>query len=123
VIDRIGRVAQASGWLRIPSMATALACLMAIVALLIASDSRESDRYLMPAALGLLWSVSVYTFIALFRSVPAKPSPDWAFLGRLRRKMTRAWYWLLALLFVCTTAGALFVTVQMLRVWLDEYTA
>lgn len=120
MIDKFQGIARLIRFLQLPSIAAGLICLFSILFILITSGSREGDRYLIPCILGLLWAMSLYSFIATFDSIPRKEKQTLKVLGKLKHKITRGWYWFIGLLFLGSTAGAVFLTYRMLSVWLKE---
>ena len=121
MIDRFRRIAQRIQILRLPSIVVGLACSISIVVILFISDSREADRWIMPSFVGLLWAMSVYSFIESFRSVPEKSKDEQGFLRTVRQRIRRGSYWFRGLLFLTATGLALVVTSRMVSIWLSEY--
>jgi hypothetical protein len=72
MIDKLQGIAQAIQILRLPSIAVGLISLASMVGIIFISKSHESDRFLIPSIAGLLWAISTYSFIVIFRSVPKK---------------------------------------------------
>ena len=120
MIDSFRRIAQRARILRVPSIVVALACLTSILVILLTSGSREEDRILMPSFVGLLWSVSLYSFIESFRSVPERLTEKQGLLSGLKGRIRRAWYWTKGLVLLISTAVALVVTSRMVSIWLAE---
>ena len=121
MIDSFRRIARRVQILRLPSIVIALACLTSILLILFTSGSREEDRLLMPSFVGLLWAVSLYSFIESFRSAPERLTENRGFLVGLKAKIQRSWYWIKGLVFLISTAVALVITSRMVSVWLAEY--
>jgi len=70
MIDKLQGIAKAIQILRLPSIAVGLISLASMVVIMFISESHESDRFLIPNIVGLLWAISAYSFIMTFRSVP-----------------------------------------------------
>ncbi len=79
------------------------------------------DRYLWPAMVGLLWSASTYAFIATFRFVPRPAAGESGVFARLRRRLRRTWFWLLALICAGTTLAVVIISVRLASIWLRHY--
>jgi energy-coupling factor transporter transmembrane protein EcfT len=123
VIDRLQRIALAIRFLRLPSMLAALVGLLALFATVLLSRSHAGDILVIPAFLGLAWGLSAYAFITTFQAVPDKADRGWGLFARLKRNLRRAWYGLIALLFLAATLLVVFLTYRMSMVWLREYFA
>lgn len=119
--DKLQRIAQAMGVLRLPSVVAGLVCLTLIVANLFFSRFHEGDRFLIPAFIGLLWAASAYAFIVTFRSVPERAREGMSLLARVGRRIHRAWYGCISLVFFAATAASLWITYRMLSAWLRDH--
>ena len=121
MIDQFQRVAQKLRVLRIPAVIIGLSSILVIVIIAFVSQSREGDRFLVPAIVALLWAMSTYGFIESFRSVPAPVTQSMSWFARLGRRLRRAWYWLIATVFIIVSAAAVFVAFRMLVIWVRNY--
>ena len=121
MIDRFQRFAVKLQMLRLPAVAVGLLGLAVIVATVFFSKSGEGDRFLAPAIVTLLWAMSTYAFITTFQSVPSRVSSGMSWLTRLGRRLTRAWYWFIALVFIAVSSTAVIVAFRMLAVWWRNY--
>ncbi|MEM7587804.1 MAG: hypothetical protein AAF560_30730, partial [Acidobacteriota bacterium] len=70
---------------------------------------------------GLLWSFSAYNFVVVFRSVPERATHSVGSWGRLKNRIERGGYWLVAALFSGTTLGLVALSYKLLSVWLKDY--
>ena len=96
----------------------AIAVMCIIVALSVFQISVfAGDAFLIPAFVGLLWFLSLYSFIACFRSLPAKSDPEARRLTRLRSSLARAFYWLIAGLLLCISVAVILVSIRFLRIY------
>ena len=121
MIDQFQRVAQKLRILHIPALVVGVSSILAIIATVFFSQSREGDRFLVPAIVALLWAMSTYGFIESFRSVPAPVTQSMSWFARLGRRLRRAWYWLIASIFIVVSVAAVFVALRMLAVWVRNY--
>lgn len=122
MIDTLQRIAARISPLRHVAVALAVVCLVGLAMILfVAPASGDSNRFLVPALVGFVWCVSAYGFIDTFQSVPARMDESHSFFARVRRALTRGWYWLLAIAFAASTAAALLLTFKLGSVWLDKY--
>ena len=95
--------------------------LVVAVTVVFGSKSHEEDFFLIPSAVGILWSIAAYSFLISFHTVPHKAEKSWKFFKRLKRNIARGGYWLMGIVFLGTTIGALFVSYRMIAIWLRDY--
>ena len=121
MIDKLQRISQATQILRLPSIAVGLISLASMVVIMFISESQESDRFLIPSIVSLLWAISTYSFIVTFRSVPKKANKSLRFFSKLKRNINRGWYWFIGVVFFGTTVAVMFLTFRMVSIWLESY--
>jgi hypothetical protein len=121
MIDLLNKIATYLQFLRIPFIVLGLISLAAMITIIIGSKSYEDDFFLIPSAVGVLWSITSYSFLINFSSVPKRADPSWKFFRRLKHHVSRAGYWLLGNVFFATTLGALFASYRMFSIWLRDY--
>lgn len=82
--------------------------------LLVAASLFIADFYtwLMPAFLLFLWSLLAFSFLTLFAQLPEAAAPHQGRLLRLKNKLKRGLYWLLAVVFLLLTLGILGMTLR-----------
>lgn len=119
MIDKFQQMAQALQFLRLPAVVLGGASLVFVGSIIFVVDSPTGERFLIPGIVSLLWALSVYAFIETFRVIPARADKSLGFFGRLKRKLSRGWYWLIGIIFVATSAAVLFVSYRLLFVWLS----
>ena len=83
MIDKFQRIARTIHFIKLPAIAIGLISLLFIIS---------------------------FAFIVNFQFIPAKADKSMRFFSRLKRNIHRAWYWLVALIFLGATAGAVFIT-------------
>jgi len=121
MIDKLQGFAQTIQILRLPSIAVGLISLASMVVIMFISKSPESDRFLIPSIVGLLWAISTYSFIVTFRSVPEKSNISLKFFSKLKRNINRGWYWFIGIVFLGTTVAVMFATYRLVSIWLRDY--
>lgn len=82
--------------------------------LVVFGDPQTSDPLLLPAIVGILWSLCAALFVNTFETVPPAAGPELRGWTRLRRRLTRLWYGLLAIAFLGLTVAALLLTRRLL---------
>jgi len=121
MIDKLGKIAQALQVLRLPAVVVGLASLIAMTVIIFTSKSHGEDVFLIPSVVGVLWAITTYSLVVGFSSVPQKAEQSWKFLRRVKRKFARAWYGLLAIVFLGTSIVAVSVTYRMISIWIRDY--
>ncbi|MFK7911402.1 MAG: hypothetical protein AB8F34_12500 [Akkermansiaceae bacterium] len=120
IIEKLQRIAQTIQILRLPAIAVGLISLASIVVIIITSESHEGDRFLIPSFVGLLWAMSTYSFIVVFRSVPEKASKTLSLFSKLKRTINRGLHLLIGVVFIGTTVFALIVTYKLISIWMKD---
>lgn len=121
MIDTLKKIADSLQFLRLPSVALGLTSIIALITIIVAPDSFEEKFFAIPSAVGLLWSVTTYSFLVYFRAVPEKADLSWKLAKRLKRRIVRAGYWIMGAVFIATTTAATFVSFRMITIWLRDY--
>ena len=121
MIDKFQRIARTIHFMKLPAIAIGLISLLFIISFVFIAQSDAGNRWLMPGFIMLLWAISTYTFIVNFQLIPAKADKSMRFFSRLKRNIHRALYWLVALIFLGVTVGAVFITYRMTYVWIKDY--
>ena len=121
MIDSFQKFANRLWYLRIVAVGAGVLFFVLVVVIILFSNAREDDKYLIPGFLGILWSLSAYAFISNFQSVPEKAKRSDGFLHRLKRNIHRSWYWIIAFIFTGTTVAVVFLTFRLVSIWLNDY--
>jgi len=121
MIDKFQRIAQTIQILKLPSFLVGSICLVSFVVIVLSAGSGEGNRFLMPSFVGLVWAATTFSFIATFRTIPVIVEQSQGFIGRFKRRLSRAWYWFIAVVFVGTTFTALIMTGRLMSIWLKDY--
>lgn len=121
MIDKLKKYSVYIRYLRLPAIAVGFFCLITTIVILLDSDAHYGNRFLIPSFVGLIWAMSIYTFIVTFQSVPEKANSSLSIFGKLKRHLQRSWYWIISVLFLSTTIAAIYFTNSVISVWLSEY--
>ncbi len=121
MIDRFRVLAQRLSPATPGFVAAAAVCFVAFWCVLLGTSPRVQDRYLVPLLLGLLWSLSAWSFVLNFKTVPDPAAAAVGVFERLQRRLQRVWCWLLALLFAATTGALLVLSFRVLAIWYRDY--
>lgn len=117
MIDRFQQLARLMYPLRYLALAGCGMALAGLTVILLSAPGHASERYLPLCAAGLFWCLSGYAFIINFHTVPQRPAPDSGLWARVKHRLQRAWYGLLALVFIATSVAALWISLRMLLLW------
>lgn len=119
MIDTLQRIAVRIRPLRRVAVVLGVVCLAGLAMIVfVAPAAGDSNRFLVPAIVGFIWCLSAYGFIDAFQFVPEKLDRDHGLFARIKRGVSRARFWFLALLFGGSTLAALFLTLKLGSVWL-----
>lgn len=117
MIDTLQRIARRLRPLRHVALILAFACLAALLVIVFGLPAAsDANRFLVPALVGFIWSLSAYGFIDTFQSVPARMDRAGGWMARAGRSLVRAWFWCLAALLGGSTLAALFLTYRLIAV-------
>lgn len=78
----------------------------------------HGDDWLIPALVGLCWSLTLYSLSKLFLVVPARADADSAWRVRLSVAIRRGLLWLLALLMIVLSVALLILSYQLMQTWI-----
>lgn len=121
LIDTLQKIAVRIQPIRLPLAFLSVFFFAGLLYIILTSTTHSGDLFLLPAIIGLLWSLSGYAFILNFRSVPPWDSATGGFFKRLKLRLFRLWYWVLASLFLGTTLALIVISIRLLRLWMRDY--
>ena len=121
MIDKFQQIAQSMRILLLPFMLVGAICLISLTAILIGATSDELERFLTPSLVGFVWAATASSFIATFRTIPEKADASQGLADKLRRRISRGWYWIMAVIFLGTTLAVLIFTGRLMTIWLKDY--
>ena len=118
MLDKFQRIALSARFLLLPSMLVGSICLVSMAIILISASSDEFEQYLRPSLLGFVWAATIYAFIATFRTIPDKAGEPQRLTGKIKHRISRGWYWFIAVVFIGTMVAALIFTGRLISIWL-----
>jgi len=121
MIDKFQRIAQSIRILLLPSALVGSICLVSMAIILLGARSDEFERFLTPSLVGFVWAATTYSFIATFCTIPEKADKSQRLIGKLKRTISRGWYWFIAVVFLGTAVAALIFTGRLMSIWLKDY--
>ena len=81
----------------------------------------SGERWVIPSIVGVLWALSVYSFIGSFQHVPVKADSRASLPAKLKAVLRRAPYWVLACLALISSAAVLILSYRLFSVWLHDF--
>ena len=88
---------------------------------LVTSRSQAEDLYFIPLLALFAWALMLYAFAMLFLRVPPMPEPGVKFLARVRVRLQRSAYWILAVTMLGVSGFLLLTTWQLATTWRMTY--
>lgn len=130
LIEKLSTISQKLFFLKPVNIAFALGCFVFIVYSFLFSSATghnaninanvsSADHSLVLFA--FMWSVLFNLFLTVFKSIPTKKPANKkiSLIKRIKLSILRFFYFSFALFFIGLTAVILFLTIRMLRVWLN----
>ena len=118
MIERLQGIAIFLAYFRLLIIGLGIGFLTIFVLSLFENPWLEGDGWLIPALLGLCWSLTLYSFSQLFATVPARAADDANWRIKLSVVTRRGLLWVLALLMGCLSLALLVLSYELLRAWL-----
>ena len=78
------------------------------------------DSLLIPSMVLSLWAIVLWTMLHSFPGVPERLDGSARFFKRIKSKIVRLSYYLLAILFVATTVMLIWLSSKLLIIWYGE---
>ncbi|XOV87238.1 MAG: hypothetical protein ACFHX7_20130 [Pseudomonadota bacterium] len=115
MLDRLQQIALRLAFLKpVFALLTAGALVMLCWAVFLSADT---DLYLIPSAIVLLWGIVGFNALTLLPSVPTAAPADAGLLRRIRIALVRGLYYLLVIALLVLTVGGLNMTLKLLGIW------
>ena len=121
MLEKLKDLAAKFSALRIPALILALPLMFLLAWILMTSNSRQQDIYLIPALLLFIWLLLLFSFLSLFAQVPAPAAVHQSWFNRMKAGLMRAFYYLVALFMLAVTAALLLTSMQLAGAWLRMY--
>lgn len=86
-------------------------------------DAGDTDVFLIPSFLGVLWSLLLISITSIFPNVPTIPNSDDKLFTRIKIRLKRGLYYILGLLFVILSIAIIFFSLKMFGIWRGDYIA
>lgn len=121
MIDKFQRIAQSMRILLLPSILVGSICFGSMAIILMGARLEEFERFLAPSLVGFVWAATTYSFVVTFCIIPEKAEKSQRLIVKLKRSISRGWYWVIAIVFLGTTTAALILTGRLMSIWLKGY--
>jgi len=116
MIDALQRFAERLAFVRPVFLILGIAGLLAAAWEGLGSGFGAED-YLIPSLVLILWSIVGFASIGLFRDVPPPEPNGEGVITRLKHRLSRAFFWLLALVFIALTLTGLYMTYKLISIY------
>lgn|GEM_PF-1324047 len=116
LLERFSSLSRALLPFRCLSYLTAAVLALVIVLSFLFTPSVESNHYTLPGLLGTIWCLLLAIMITAFQSVPCVDK-DKSFFQRIKVRLTRLGYWVLALVFLILTLALVILTFRLMTIW------
>lgn len=120
MLDKFQRVASKLIGLQFPVLLATVICAIFIVNALVVPAGGGLEAWLMPVVVLLLWLLSLYSFIALFRHVPMQANPADRFFVRVKQHVLRGFYWLFLAGFCVVVIVSVATSFRLVTVWIAQ---
>ncbi len=121
MLSTLGSLSRLLRWTKPVVLLLGIASFSLFIATLFQLAGIETDIYLMPSVLGVLWSLLFFFLLSTFPHVPPKPDKELSWFKRLKVRLQRGIYYLLGTLFIILTLAAIRITFSMLGIWGDTF--
>ncbi len=81
----------------------------------------ESDIYLIPSILGIIWSAQFFFLVSTFPSIPPRPTKGTKFFARVKVRVKRGMYHVLGVVFILLTIAVVLLSFKMVGVWRADF--
>jgi hypothetical protein len=81
----------------------------------------ESDIYLIPSVLGVIWSALFFFMVSTFPYVPPKPTKDTKFFEKIKVRFKRGIYHVFSVIFVFLTIALFSLSFKMVGIWRTDF--
>ncbi len=81
----------------------------------------ENDTFLIPSLVGVLWLLTLYSFIVCFQTLPAALPAGAGLIERVRQRVRRAGYWAIAVVLLGISGSVVWLSLRFLRVWYAQF--
>jgi len=120
MIKKLKRMAVAIQLLRLPSLLLGLISLTSLIVIIFFSPSGQDTHLIIPCIVGSIWGIGIYSFIITFQSVPKERSMPLSLFGKMKYAFTRAWYWLIGIIFIFGAIWTIVMTIRMISILVKD---
>ena len=121
MIDYLSAFSRKVVWLKPLFFCTTIAAIILFAYLVLSGNSADTEVYIIPSIVGLLWSLVCLILLFAFPHVPPQPESQQRFYSRLKTRLARGCYYIFALLFIVLSTSAVLLTFKLLNVWRTDF--
>jgi len=119
MIDKLRLVVLKVQWLKpIINILVILSFSLFIYIIFATSGIAINDLYLIPSFTVFLWSLLCSSFLYTFPFVPNKSLKSESFLKKIKIKIYRAYYTLLAIISILATVAVIVTSIRVISIWI-----
>ena len=121
MLGALNVIATNARWLKPVIKLASLASLSAFLYVVFLAEGANRDVYLIPSVVALIWTLLLYILLATFPNVPAAPDKSRNLFFRIRLRVVRLFYHILAVLFLLFTIAVVILSLRILNVWRIDF--
>jgi hypothetical protein len=121
MLNTLSELASKLHWLKPIAYFLGLGTLALVIKSLFFSAANTGDVYLIPGVLGFIWSLLLISMLLIFPGTPGQPVKTDKFFRRIKIRIIRGVYFLLALLFIGLTLAILLLSLKLIGVWRELF--
>lgn len=121
MLERLSAVSKRLYWTKPIAVLLGLVFISLFVTSLLGLAGFDTDTLLIPSLLGALWSTLYYILLAIFPSVPVILGKELTFMTRIKVRLQRGMYYVLAIMLITLTIVILLLSFRLLGIWRTEF--
>jgi len=121
MIDHLSTFSKKVIWLKPLFLIIIAAALIVFGYAVFLVDGADKDVYIIPAIVGVLWSLVCSLLLSFFPYVPSKPDRQERIIKRLKIRLVRGAYHIGSLLFCVLSVSAVWLTLKLLGIWHTDF--
>ncbi len=121
MIDHLRAFSKKAVWLKPLLLISTAAAFVVFCYVVFLGEGTETDVYIIPSVVGVLWSLLFLFLLVVFPYVPPKPGRQKRFAERLKIRLARGVYHIGSLIFCAISVSALWLSLKLLNVWRADF--
>ena len=121
MIDNISKLSKKVIWARPIAYLMVVGFIALFGYSVIFRNAGDTDVYLIPSVLGLIWSLLLVAITLIFPNVPSKVNSNDKFFKRIKVGLQRGVYYLIGLLFLILTIAIIVLSIKTFGIWREDH--